>query len=80
MNHRIPLIRSVLFPVYAAMLLGAAALAAEASRKPNVVILFTDDQGTLDAGCYGSKDLRTPATAPASLANGTLAHIPTTDR
>ena len=31
----------------------------EASR-PNVVILYTDDQGTLDAGCYGSSDLHTP--------------------
>lgn len=30
------------------------------SEKPNVVILFTDDQGTLDANCYGSKDLITP--------------------
>jgi arylsulfatase A-like enzyme len=29
--------------------------------KPNVVVLFTDDQGTLDAGCYGSDDLLTPA-------------------
>jgi len=29
-------------------------------RKPNVVILFTDDQGTLDANCYGSTDLITP--------------------
>ena len=31
-----------------------------ARKKPNVVILFTDDQGTLDANCYGSKDLYTP--------------------
>lgn len=30
------------------------------ATKPNVVIFFTDDQGTLDAGCYGSKDLITP--------------------
>lgn len=29
-------------------------------QKPNVVILLTDDQGTLDAGCYGAKDLYTP--------------------
>ena len=29
-------------------------------RKPNVVIVYTDDQGTLDAGCYGSDDIRTP--------------------
>jgi len=33
---------------------------AEEARKPNVVIFFTDDQGTLDAGCYGSDDLYTP--------------------
>jgi arylsulfatase A-like enzyme len=31
------------------------------SRRPNVVILFTDDQGTLDARCFGSQDLRTPS-------------------
>jgi len=29
-------------------------------RKPNVVIFLTDDQGTLDVNCYGSKDLYTP--------------------
>lgn len=28
--------------------------------KPNIVILFTDDQGTLDANCFGSHDLKTP--------------------
>jgi arylsulfatase A-like enzyme len=33
---------------------------AAADRKPNVVIFYTDDQGTLDAGCYGSRDLKTP--------------------
>lgn len=32
-----------------------------AQRKPNVVIFFSDDQGTLDVNCYGSKDLYTPA-------------------
>ncbi len=31
-----------------------------AADRPNVVILFTDDQGTIDANCYGSKDLITP--------------------
>ncbi len=30
------------------------------SRKPNVIIFFTDDQGTLDVNCYGSEDLYTP--------------------
>ena len=28
--------------------------------RPNIVLIFTDDQGTLDANCYGSKDLVTP--------------------
>ena len=28
--------------------------------RPNVVIFLTDDQGTLDANCYGSEDLYTP--------------------
>lgn len=27
---------------------------------PNIVIIYTDDQGTLDANCYGAKDLFTP--------------------
>jgi arylsulfatase A-like enzyme len=35
-------------------------LALKAAPRPNVVILFTDDQGTLDANCYGSTDLKTP--------------------
>ena len=30
------------------------------SRRPNVLIIYTDDQGTLDASCYGSRDLFTP--------------------
>ena len=42
-----------------AALFTSAALAQ--SRKPNVVLILTDDQGTLDAGCYGSTDLHTPA-------------------
>jgi arylsulfatase A len=29
-------------------------------RPPNVVIFYTDDQGSLDAACYGSEDLITP--------------------
>lgn len=29
-------------------------------RRPNVVLIFTDDQGTVDLNCYGAKDLHTP--------------------
>jgi arylsulfatase A-like enzyme len=51
--------------------LGAAALAAGTggrlssladaqARKPNFVIVFTDDQGYGDLGCYGSETIRSP--------------------
>lgn len=33
---------------------------AAAGRKPNVVVLYADDQGAMDLGCYGSHDLITP--------------------
>ena len=31
----------------------------KAARKPNVVLIFTDDQGSIDVNCYGAKDLYT---------------------
>ncbi len=30
------------------------------SSPPNILLIYTDDQGTLDLGCYGSDDLHTP--------------------
>ena len=47
----------VLCIVFALLLSTNALVLAE---SPNVVILFTDDQGTVDANCYGSTDLPTP--------------------
>ena len=29
-------------------------------RLPNVVIIFTDDQGYQDVGCFGSPNIQTP--------------------
>ena len=30
------------------------------ARQPNVILIYTDDQGTIDVNCYGAKDLTTP--------------------
>jgi arylsulfatase A-like enzyme len=32
----------------------------ERPKRPNVVIIFTDDQGYQDVGCFGSPNIRTP--------------------
>lgn len=38
----------------------ASAGDAPAARPPNFVIVFTDDQGYQDVGCFGSPDIKTP--------------------
>ena len=32
----------------------------KSERLPNVVIIFTDDQGYTDVGCYGAEGFTTP--------------------
>ena len=53
------------FLKFSAAALSVAALPAFASQqgkspKPNVLLIFTDDQGTLDLGCYGATKVQTP--------------------
>ncbi|MCK4886010.1 MAG: sulfatase-like hydrolase/transferase [Planctomycetes bacterium] len=47
-----------------ASLLNEDALAAshfkKGKRRPNVILILSDDQGTVDANCYGADDLYTP--------------------
>jgi arylsulfatase A-like enzyme len=49
--------------VLAASLLavGLASVCMAAAERPNVIVILTDDQGSVDARCYGSQDLETPA-------------------
>lgn len=37
-----------------------AGLSGSTLAKPNVIIVYTDDQGSVDANCYGSDDMETP--------------------
>lgn len=37
-----------------------AALVQSAESHPNVIVIYTDDQGSVDAGCYGADDIETP--------------------
>src|SRR5690242_10627800 len=45
---------------FLALLSLALPAVSSAADTPNVVIVFTDDQGYGDLGCYGAKDFETP--------------------
>jgi len=45
--------------IIVAVCIGTGALA-QASEKPNILIIFTDDQGYADLACYGNQKNKTP--------------------
>lgn len=56
-----PLMNKFLITVFLATLAVIHALAADAPRRPNVLLIMTDDQGFGDAGFQGNPVLKTPA-------------------
>ena len=57
------IMRTILFFIFIAaqsVLCHARLAATDADRLPNFVVIFTDDQGYEDVGCFGSSDIRTP--------------------
>ncbi len=43
------------------ILVATASSGSASARKPNVIIIYSDDQGSIDLNCYGAKDLITPS-------------------
>lgn len=50
----------LLIGVFLAFLFSCTSKEKVFSTKPNFIIIFTDDQGFNDVGCFGSPDIRTP--------------------
>ena len=46
--------------IAAALLCGHAIAADAPAKKPNIIVLFTDDQGYADLSIHGNKDYQTP--------------------
>ncbi len=51
----------------ALFLLASATATAAPEPRPNVILIMADDQGSVDLGCYGSRDLETPNTDALAL-------------
>lgn len=58
-NQKLAIASSLLMLVAMAAAV-ASGKATDSSSRPNVLIIYTDDQGSIDVNCYGATDLKTP--------------------
>jgi arylsulfatase A-like enzyme len=61
MHHRTTCSLVMLLLVTLGAFVAADVTAEAAAKQPNFIIIFTDDQGYQDLGCFGSPDIETPA-------------------
>ena len=52
--------RTLILALYVVSVFGLVGSRPAAGASPNVVIIFTDDQGYGDLGCFGSETIKTP--------------------
>jgi arylsulfatase A-like enzyme len=52
--------KSILYPFSVLLFLASLVTNLQAAERPNVIIIYTDDQGTVDLSCYGTTDIHTP--------------------
>lgn len=65
MNHNFVkplLLKRPFIPIVLSMLINCFEASSQEAQgsKPNVIVILTDDQGSIDMGCYGATDLHTP--------------------
>ncbi len=52
--------RKTILTLAALAFAGQLSAAETAGTSPNVIVIFTDDMGYADAGCYGAQDINPP--------------------